>query len=201
MRESRVRLSHTELAALARYAFGLVPETPGLPPATEYEDAEGVLVATVVDGGLTIQEITRWRSPDSVRAELADRGWADPAAWVGQPPEDVSGLPDQLLVLLPVAGTAPDSAAISLGAAVWADVAAGRELVVVPVPVTAAAPEREWREGAAALGARPGGARGGPPPPPPPGRAGLFTAPPRAGGAAGARHLGGGLAGGGGPAT
>src|SRR4051794_19897786 len=175
MRESRVRLSHTELAALARYAFGLVPETPGLPPATEYEDAEGVLLATVVDGGLTVREITRWRSPDSVRAELAERGWADPAAWVGQPPEDVSGLPDQLLVLLPVAGTAPDSAAISLGAAVWADVAAGRELVVVPVPVTAAAPEREWREVAAAYGAGPVAARVDPAPPTTGGRAVMFT--------------------------
>ena len=51
-----------------------------------------------------------------------------------EPPEDASGLPDRLLVLLPVAGTAPDSAMISLGAAVWADRAADRELIVVPVP-------------------------------------------------------------------
>ena len=61
------------------------------------------------------------------RAELQARGWTEPAAWVGTPPDDDAGLPGRLLVLLPVAGTAPDSAVISLGAAVWADRAAGRD--------------------------------------------------------------------------
>jgi len=175
MTQSRVRLSHTELAALARHAFGLAPEAPDLPPATEYEDAEGVLVATAADGGLAVREIPRWRSPASVRQDLAARGWDRPATSVGQPPPDASGLPDRLLVLLPVAGTAPDSAVISLGAAVWADVAVGRELVIVPVPVTAAAPELEWLQLAAAYGGGPVAAHVDPAPPHTGGRVVMFT--------------------------
>src|SRR3978361_655461 len=162
MAQTRTRLTHPQLAAPARHAFGLAPDAPEFPPATDFEDAEGVLVARTDErGALTVREIPRWRSPDSVRAELATRGWSEPAAWVGRPPEDVSGLPDRLLVLLPVAGTAPDSpvlsppvpAVLSLGAAVWPALAADRELVVVPVPVTAAEPEMEWVALAAAYGA------------------------------------------------
>jgi len=154
MVDTRARLSDTELAALARYAFGLAT-APLLPVADRYEDAEGALVAVAGEGGPTVVEVPRWRSPDSVRAELARRGWSAPAAWVGSPPDDASALPDRLLVLLPAAGTAPDSVVISLGAAVWADRAADRELLVVPVPVTAAAPEVPWLELATAYGAGP----------------------------------------------
>jgi sulfate adenylyltransferase len=175
MAPTRMRLTHAQLAGLARHAFGLTPGPSDLPAATEYEDAEGVLVAIADDGGLTVREIPRWRSPASVRAELAERGWTEPAAWVGQPPEEVIGLPDRLLVLLPVAGTAPDSAVISLGAAVWADWAAGRELIVVPVPVTAAAPEVSWTELAAAYGAGPVASYIDPTPPQTGGRAVMFT--------------------------
>src|SRR3954453_14975904 len=91
MTQSRVRLSHTELAALARYAFGLSPEAPDLPPAAEYEDAEGVLVATAADGGLAVREIPRWRSPASVRQDLAARGWDRPPTAGGQPPPPGGG--------------------------------------------------------------------------------------------------------------
>ena len=175
MAATRTRLSNAQLAALARYEFGLTPDVPDLPPARELEDAEGVLVATADGDGLTVREIPRWRSPASVRAELAARGWSEPDAWVGQPPQDVSGLPDRLLVLLPVAGTAPDSAVISLGAAVWADRAAGRELMVVPVPVTAADPEVSWLELAAAYGAGPVASHVDPAPPHTGGRAVMFT--------------------------
>jgi sulfate adenylyltransferase len=175
MAQNRTRLTHAQLADLARHAFGITPGAPDLPPAREFEDAEGVLVATRDGDGLTVREIPRWRSPDSVRAELAARGWSRPAAWVGQPPEDVSGLPDRLLVLLPVAGTAPDSAMISLGAAVWADRAADRELFVVPVPVTAADPEVDWLDLATAYGAGPVAAHVDPAPPHTGGRAVMFT--------------------------
>jgi sulfate adenylyltransferase len=175
MAATRTRLSNAQLAALARYEFGLTPDVPDLPPARELEDAEGVLVATADGDGLTVREIPRWRSPASVRAELVARGWSEPDAWVGQPPQDVSGLPDRLLVLLPVAGTAPDSAVISLGAAVWADRAAGRELMVVPVPVTAADPEVSWLELAAAYGAGPVASHVDPAPPHTGGRAVMFT--------------------------
>jgi sulfate adenylyltransferase len=175
MATPRLRLTHAQLAALARHAFGLTPDAIDLPAGTDFEDAEGVLVASTADGALSVREIPRWRSPESVRAELAARGWSDPAAWVGRPPEDVVGLPDRLLVLLPVAGTAPDSAVISLGAAVWADRAAGRELVVVPVPVTPAAPELAWTELAAAYGAGPVAAHVDPAPPHTGGRAVMFT--------------------------
>jgi sulfate adenylyltransferase len=175
MAATRTRLSNAQLAALARYAFGLTPDVPDLPPARELEDAEGVLVATADGDGLSVREIPRWRSPASVHAELGARGWSEPDAWVGQPPQDVSGLPDRLLVLLPVAGTAPDSAVISLGAAVWADRAAGRELMVVPVPVTAADPEVSWLELAAAYGAGPVASHVDPAPPHTGGRAVMFT--------------------------
>jgi sulfate adenylyltransferase len=175
MAQHRTRLTHAQLAGLARHAFGLTPAAPELPADTDFEDAEGVLVAVSTGEGLTVREIPRWRSPESVRAELAERAWSQPAAWVGRPPEDVSGLPDRLLVLLPVAGTAPDSAVISLGAAVWAHRAAGRELIVVPVPVTAADPEVEWVRLAAAYGAGPVASHVDPTPPTTGGRAVMFT--------------------------
>src|SRR4051794_40541949 len=114
MAQNRTRLTHPQLAALARHAFGLVADAPEFPPATDFEDAEGVLVARTDErGALMVREIPRWRAPESVRAELAARGWSEPAAWVGSPPDDVSGLPDRLLVLLPVAGTPPGPAALS----------------------------------------------------------------------------------------
>jgi sulfate adenylyltransferase len=175
MAQHRIRLTHAQLAGLARHAFGLTTDAPELPADTDFEDAEGVLVAVTSGDGLDVREIPRWRSPESVRAELAERAWSQPAAWVGRPPEDVSGLPDRLLVLLPVAGTAPDSAVISLGAAVWADRAAGRELIVVPVPVTAADPEVEWVQLAAAYGAGPVASHVDPTPPTTGGRAVMFT--------------------------
>ena len=155
MAQDRIRLTHSQLAELARHAFGLAPGVPGLPALTDFEDAEGVLVASTRGDGLEVRETTRWRSPAEVRAELAGRGWSEPPAWVGRPPEDVAGLPAQLLVLLPAAGTAPDSAVISLGAAAWAQLPGDRELVIVPVPITAAAPETTWPELAAAYGAGP----------------------------------------------
>ncbi|WP_246080676.1 adenylyl-sulfate kinase [Modestobacter altitudinis] len=175
MAPTRTRLLHAQLADLARHAFGLTPGAPDLAPGTDFEDAEGVLVATTSPDGLTVHEIPRWRSPASVRAELQARGWTEPAAWVGTPPESDAGLPDRLLVLLPVAGTAPDSAVISLGAAVWADRAAGRETIVVPVPVTAAAPEVTWLELATAYGAGPVASHVDPAPPHTGGRAVMFT--------------------------
>jgi sulfate adenylyltransferase len=175
MAQHRTRLTHAQLAGLARHAFGLTSDAPDLPADTDFEDAEGVLVATTGGDGLELHEIPRWRSPDSVRAELARRGWEKPATWVGSPPDDVSGLPDRLLVLLPAAGTAPDSVTISLGAAVWADRAAGRELLVVPVPVTAAVPEVEWLPLAAAYGAGPVASHVDPAPPATGGRVVLFT--------------------------
>ena len=152
MANSRSRLSDAQLAALARHGFGLGTGVPDLPDAAELEDAEGVLVATREDGALTVREIPRWRSPAAVTAELAGRGWASPAAWVGAPPADGTALPGELLVLLPVGGTSPDSAAVSFAAAAWRTVDA--ELVVVPVPVSAAAPEVEWAELAGTYGAR-----------------------------------------------
>jgi sulfate adenylyltransferase len=175
MSDQRARLSNAQIAALARFGFGLVEAAPDLPPAAELTDAEGVLLATRDGAGLTVREIPRWRSPAAVRAELSARGWSAPATWIGQPPEDTSGLADRLLVLLPVAGTAPDSAAISLGAAVWTDRAAGRELLVVPVPVTAAAPELSWVDLAAAYGGGPVASHVDPRPPHTGGRAVLFT--------------------------
>jgi sulfate adenylyltransferase len=155
MVHTRARLTDTDLAALARHAFGLAAAPPELPAAEELEDAEGVLVATRGEGGLTVREIPRWRPPAAVRQETP--GWA---VWVGMPPEDPGALPDRVLALLPVAGTSPDSAAVSAAAAAWAPVRdQGREVVVVPVPVTATAPEVGWPELAAAYGAELLGAR------------------------------------------
>ena len=151
MANSRSRLSDAQLAALARYGFGLVPAVPDLPDAAELEDAEGVLVATRQEGALEVREVPRWRSPAAVAAELTGRGWTSPSAWVGAPPADTAQLPGRLLVLLPVGGTSPDSAAVSLAAAAWREVPA--ELVVVPVPVSAADPEVGWAELAGAYGA------------------------------------------------
>ena len=157
MAEPRTRLTDAQLAALARYGFGLGAGVPELPPAAELEDAEGVLVATRDGAGLAVREVPRWRSPDEVRAELTARGWDGPAVWVGSPPEDAPALPRELLVLLPVAGTAPDSAAVSAAAAQWAAVPG--EHAVVPVPVTAASPEVAWEQLAAAYGGSLAGAR------------------------------------------
>jgi len=175
MAQNRMRLTHAQLADLARYSFGLTTAPPDLPPATDVEDAEGVLVATRDERGLTVHEMPRWRSPAGVRADLAARGWSEPAGWVGRPPDDVSDLPARLLVLLPVGGTAPDSPAVSLGAAAWADPAAGRELVIVPVPATAAAPEVAWASLASVYGARLLGSRVDVDPPRTGGRAVVFT--------------------------
>ncbi|MCW2534312.1 MAG: cysC [Modestobacter sp.] len=158
MATSRSRLSDAQLAALARYGFGLTREVPDLPAQTELEDAEGVLVATREDGQLAVREVPRWRSPAAVREELARRGWDAPVAWVGRP-GDPADLPGRVLALLPVAGTGPDSAVVSAAAAEWAAVAEGRELVVVPVPVTAADPEVGWPALAAAYGAELRGSR------------------------------------------
>jgi sulfate adenylyltransferase len=174
MATPRSRLSDAQLAALARYGFGLTPAVPDLPADAELEDAEGVLVATRDGGELTVREIPRWRSPAAVRDELAQRGWDAPGAWVGRP-ADAADLPDRVLALLPVAGTGPDSAVVSAGAAAWAAVADGREVVVVPVPVTAAAPEVDWAELAAAYGAELLGSRVEPVPPRTGGRAVMFT--------------------------
>ena len=174
MAPTRSRLTDAQLAALARYGFGLTPAEPGtLPASDELEDAEGVLVATRDGGRLAVREIPRWRSPEAVRDQLS--GWADPGAWVGAPPDNPTSLPETLLVLLPVAGTAPDSAVVSAAAAAWTAAADGRELVVVPVPVTAAEPELDWAGLAAAYGAPLAGSRVDPAPPSTGGRAVMFT--------------------------
>jgi sulfate adenylyltransferase len=173
---TRSRLTDAQLAVLARAGFGLTGHTPGqLPGADELEDAEGALVATRDGDRLTVREIPRWRSPGSVRDQLRARGWTDPATWVGAPPDDPAGLPERILVLLPVAGSAPDSAVISGAAAAWAAIAAGRDLVVVPVPVTAADPEVGWPELAAAYGGVLTGSRVVPAQPATGGRAVMFT--------------------------
>lgn len=86
-----------------------------------------------------MREFPRWHGLATVRVEMAD--WPAPVAWVGAPPDDVSMLPDRLLVLLPVGGTALDSAVISAAATAWSRIAGNRQLTVVPVPVTAARPE------------------------------------------------------------
>ncbi|MGY1840862.1 MULTISPECIES: adenylyl-sulfate kinase [unclassified Modestobacter] len=175
MAPTRTRLTHAQLADLARHAFGLTAGAADLPPAEEYEDAEGVLVATRTDGALTVREVPRWRSPEAVRAELAARGWPEVAAWVGAPPADATRLPAAVLALLPVAGTAPDSAAVSTLAAAWAPLARDRAVLVVPVPVTAAAPEVAWAELAAAYGATGPAGVGAPAPLATGGRAVMFT--------------------------
>ncbi|RBY78103.1 adenylyl-sulfate kinase [Blastococcus sp. TF02-09] len=76
-----------------------------------------------------------------------------------------------MLALVPAAGTSADSAALSAAAAEWTAVrAGGREVELVFVPVTAAAPEVSWpvvaeAYGATLLGTRvdaqPAGHRGG----------------------------------------
>ncbi|TWH75386.1 sulfate adenylyltransferase [Modestobacter roseus] len=93
----------------------------------------------------------------------------------GRPAPDAAGLPAVVLALLPVAGTAPDSAAISTLAAAWAPVARDRAVLVVPVPVTATAPEVAWPELAAAYGAAELAGVGTPAPLATGGRAVLFT--------------------------
>ena len=159
MASARSRLTDAQLAALARYGFGLTPAPEGLPQADELEDAEGLLVATRDGDRLTVREVPRWGSPESVQDQFDARRWTAPAAWVGAPPDDLAGLPAELLVLLPVAGTTPDSAVISTAAAAWEAAAAGRDLLVVPVPVTATAPEVAWTDLAARYGADLAGTR------------------------------------------
>ncbi len=169
MPEIRTRLDDTQVAALARRSFELVHGAPDLPPGTEFEDAQGVLVAVLEPGGLRVAEVPRWPAPGEVRERMRARGWSDPAAWIGSPPADPADLPPQVLALLPAAGLAADSATISAGVGAWAAVrATGRDVLVVPVPVTAAAPEVPWEELAAGYGAyllggrvEPGGARTG----------------------------------------
>lgn len=150
----RLRLTDAQVAAVARYHFGLSPTVPRLPQAQEWEDAQGVLVARPAENGLAVVETPRWQSPAAVAQRLAERGWAVPAAWVGRPPDDVAQLPAQVLALLPVAGAPADAATISTAAAAWAGVrAAGREVEVVSVPVTPAQPELSWPALTAAYGA------------------------------------------------
>jgi sulfate adenylyltransferase len=157
---TRSRLSDAQIAAVARHHFGLSPVAPALLPSGEFEDAQGVLVATREGGDLRVAEIPRWQSPTDVARRLAERGWSAPAAWVGRPPADLAELPSRVLVLLPVAGTPADSASISTGAAAWEEVrSTGREVEIVLAPVTAAEPEVSWPElagkyGATLLGSR-----------------------------------------------
>ncbi|MGY1914641.1 adenylyl-sulfate kinase [Blastococcus sp. SYSU DS0973] len=150
---ARSRLSDAQVAAVARHHFGLSAPVPDLPAGDAFEDAQGVPVAVREGDGLAVAEIPRWRSPAEVAQRLAERGWSAPAAWVGRPPADATQLPARVLALLPVAGTPADSAAVSAGAAAWADVrASGREVELVLVPVTAAHPEVAWADLAAAYG-------------------------------------------------
>lgn len=175
MSTTRIRLGDIQVAAVARYGFGL-DGVPELPPAAEYEDAQGVLVATSDGDTLTVVEVPRWEAPAAVAARLRQRGWTSPAAWVGAPPDDVSALPHQLLVLLPAAGLSPDSAALSAGAAAWAEArTGGRDVVVVPVPLSPGVPEIPVGELAAAYGAMPVGERLGSSPHRTGGRVLLFT--------------------------
>ncbi|MCV2491127.1 adenylyl-sulfate kinase [Geodermatophilus sp. YIM 151500] len=157
MPDARARLSDAQVAAVARYAFGLVPDRPELPTATEFEDAQGVLVATSVGADLAVVEVPRWTPPDAVRG-LPPNGPA-PEAWVGPPPADGAALPERLLVLVPAAGLPPDSATVSAVTAAWTAAAGGREVVVVPVPVTPGAREVADEQLAAGYGARLAGAR------------------------------------------
>ncbi|WP_456614732.1 adenylyl-sulfate kinase [Blastococcus sp. SYSU DS0828] len=151
---ARCRLGDAQVAAVARYHFGLVGSAPDLPAAEEYEDAQGVVVATSDGEDLTVAEVPRWEPPAAVAARLRERGWQSPAAWVGAPPADVSSLPPRLLVLLPAAGLPPDSAALAQRAAAWGPARTrGREVVVLPVPVTPGSPEVPAEEVAAAYGA------------------------------------------------
>ncbi|SFF51579.1 adenylyl-sulfate kinase [Blastococcus tunisiensis] len=159
MSSPRIRLSDAQVAAVARYGFGL-GGLPELPPAAEYEDAQGVLVATSDGESLGVVEVPRWEAPADVAADLHDRGWGSPAAWVGAPPDDPSGLPGQLLVLLPAAGFSPDAAALAAWAGAWRAVrTGGRDVVVVPVPLSPEAPEVAAADLAAAYGASLAGER------------------------------------------
>ena len=153
MPDTRTRLGDAEVAALARVSFGLGDAGPGLLPADEYEDAQGVLVAVREEGRLVVVEVPRWRSPADVAARLTEGGRPVPGAWVGHPPTDAGELPARVLALVPAAGTSADSATVSRAAAAWAAVrAGGREVELVVVPVTAAAPEVGWPALAAAYG-------------------------------------------------
>ncbi|MGY1825730.1 adenylyl-sulfate kinase [Blastococcus sp. SYSU DS0541] len=162
---ARARLTDAQVAAVARYHFGLGAAVPDLPPGDAFEDAQGVPVAVREGDGLAVAEIPRWRSPAAVARRLTDLGWVAPAAWVGRPPADPAELPDRVLALLPVAGAPADSASVSTGAAAWAGVrATGREVELVLVPVTAAHPELPWGELAARYGATLLGERADPEP-------------------------------------
>ncbi len=175
MAETRSRLGDAEVAALARYSFGLGGTAPDLPSADAYEDAQGVLVAVREDGRPTVVEVPRWRAPSDVAARLAERGWTAPAAWIGHPPAEAAVLPAQVLALVPVAGAPADSAWMSAAAAAWATVrGTGREVELVFVPVTAAAPEVGWPELAATYGATLVGSRVLPEPEGPPAGTVLF---------------------------
>lgn len=155
----RIRLGDAEVAAIARYHFG-ISGAPDLPDAAEFEDAQGVPVATSTNGALEVLDLPRWEAPAVVRERLDARGWARPDAWVGPPPEDGQVLPDRLLVLLPAAGLAPDSATLSAAAAAWTSTAPNaREIVIVPVPVPAGDAERDPAAVAAAYGAGLAGSR------------------------------------------
>ncbi|WNV76392.1 adenylyl-sulfate kinase [Geodermatophilus sp. DSM 44513] len=156
---ARTRLTDAQVAALARHRFGL-GAVPDLPPAEGFEDAQGVLVAVREAEGLRVVEVPRWRPPADVARRLRERGWSDPAAWVGWPPAAVEDLPPRVLVLLPVAGAPVDAAVVSSAAAAWAGVrSGGREVELVCVPVTAAAPEVGWPRLAAVYGATLAGSR------------------------------------------
>lgn len=177
MAAARSRLGDAEVAALARYHFGLTGTAPELPAAEEYEDAQGVLVAVRDAGGLSVVEVPRWRSPAEVTARLTGRGWSDAGAWVGHPPADGAELPARVLALVPVAGAPADSAAMSEAAAAWAAVrAGGPEVELVFVPVPADEPEASWPSVAEAYGATLLGSRVLPAPEgPPAGRVLFFT--------------------------
>lgn len=150
---TRIRLSDAQVAAVARRHFGLTSAPPDLPPAGEFEDAQGVLVAVREGSDLVVAQLPRWQSPDDVARRLEARGWPAPAVWVGRPPAEVAGLPARILALLPVAGAPADSAAISTAAAAWAAVrSGGRDVELVTVPVTAAEPEVGWADLAARYG-------------------------------------------------
>jgi sulfate adenylyltransferase len=159
MPSSRIRLGDAEVAAIARYHFGL-SGVPDLPQAAEFEDAQGVLVATSSGGRLDVLEIPRWEAPAAVQERLAARGWDRPVAWVGAPPDDVHALPERLLVLLPAAGLAVDAASLSAAAAAWRSACTeGRDIAIVPAPVTAGNAESDPGTVAAAYGAALAGSR------------------------------------------
>ena len=159
MPSPRIRLSDAEVAAIARYHFG-ISGAPELPEAVEFEDAQGVPVATSAGGRLDVLDLPRWEAPAAVRERLAARGWAGLEAWVGAPPEDLHALPDRVLVLLPAARLAPDAAILSAAAAAWTAAVAGkREIVIVPVPVTPEDAEADPGAIAAAYGAALAGSR------------------------------------------